>query len=397
MPRRRVAVLFERLGPYHVARLRACAPYFEPVGVGFYGRDSTYAWGPVDDFGGFERKTVFPTQVTDARLVMDGVLATLGAIRPDVVAIPGWSHPGSLAGMQWCVRSGVPFVLMADSFEAASRGKPVRRWVKTRIVNLAEATLVAGIVHREYLATLGMPQDRIFTGYDVVDNQHFARRAGAVDPGGLRGPYLLAVARLIPQKNLGFLLDAYALYASVDSAATLPLVIVGDGPERAMLEARIRSLSLEPLVSMPGFRQYDELPAIYAGARAFILPSVSETWGLAVNEAMAAGLPVLVSASCGCATDLVQEGVNGFTFDPRDQEGLARRLGELSRSESLAASMGAAGRDMIEAWSPDLFGRSLSSAVEAALRAPRSRPGLLERLTLDALIQFTRMSGRQHS
>lgn len=292
---------------------------------------------------------------------------------------------------------GVPFVLMADSFEAASRGKPVRRWVKTRIVNLAEATLVAGIVHREYLATLGMPQDRIFTGYDVVDNQHFARRAGAVDPGGLRGPYLLAVARLIPQKNLGFLLDAYALYASVDSAATLPLVIVGDGPERAMLEARIRSLSLEPLVSMPGFRQYDELPAIYAGARAFILPSVSETWGLAVNEAMAAGLPVLVSASCGCATDLVQEGVNGFTFDPRDQEGLARRLGELSRSESLAASMGAAGRDMIEAWSPDLFGRSLSSAVEAALRAPRSRPGLLERLTLDALIQFTRMSGRQHS
>ena len=86
--------------------------------------------------------------------------------------------------------------------------------------------------------------------------------------------------------------------------------------------------------------------------------------------------------------------MNGFTFDPRDQQGLARLLGELARDEMLAARMGAAGRDMIAAWSPDLFGRNLSAAVEVALSAPRRSPGLLERLTLDVLIQMKQMSGR---
>ena len=395
MPRRRVAVLFERLGPYHVARLRACGSYFDPIAVEFYGRDSTYAWDPVAGAEGFARLTVLPVQVADVRGVIGGVSATLDSIGPDAVGVPGWSHPGALAAMQWCARSGVPFVLMADSFEAAGRGKAVRRWIKRRVVKMAGAALVAGTVHQRFIATLGLQKELTFTGYDVVDNRHFARRTVAEDPGRSADPYLLTVSRFIPEKNLGFLLEAYAEFVSAMPESRLPLVIVGDGPERSMLEARIRSLAMERVVRLPGFRQYDDLPSIYAGARAFILPSVFEPWGLVVNEAMAAGLPVLVSTSCGCAADLVREGINGFTFDPRDQHGLARLLGELARDELLAARMGAAGRDMIAAWSPDLFGRNLAAAVEAALRTPRRSPGLVERLTLDALIRAKKMSGRQ--
>ena len=397
MSRRRVAVLFERLGPYHVARLQACGSHFEPIAVEFYGRDSTYAWDPVGGAKGLARHTVLPVQVTDVRGVIEGVSATLDSIGPEVVAIPGWSHPGALAAMQWCARSAVPFVLMADSFEPAGRGKAVRRWVKKRIVKMAGAALVAGTVHRAFIATLGMREAHIFTGYDVVDNQHFARRAGVVDLEWAWGPYLLAVARLVPEKNIGFLLEAYARYASANPKGPLPLVIVGDGPERSMLEARIRSLSLERLVRLPGFRQYNSLPAIYSGARAFILPSAFEPWGLVVNEAMAAGLPVLVSNRCGCAPNLVRDGVNGFTFDPHDQQGLARLLGELARDELLAARMGTAGSEMIATWSPDLFGRSLLAAAEAALSAPRRGHGIVERLTLDALIQAAKLSGRRHS
>ena len=396
MSPRRVAVLFERLGPYHIARLQACASYFEPIAVEFYGRDSTYAWDEVGGAKGLDRHTVIPVQVTDVRGVIEGVEATVESIRPDIVAVPGWSHPGALAAMQWCGRSGVPFVLMADSFEMGKRSKAVRRFVKRRLVKMAGAALVAGAVHRAFIASLGMQEDRIFTGYDVVDNRHFARRTVDIGPAEPTDPYFLTVSRFVPEKNLGFLLEAYAEYALVNPESLLPLVIVGDGPERAMLKNRIRSLSLERLVRLPGFRQYDDLPSIYAGARAFILPSTSEPWGLVVNEAMAAGLPVLVSNSCGCAVDLVSGGVNGFTFDPRDKQGLAHLMTKLSRSESLAASMGEAGRTMIEAWSPDLFGRSLSSAVEAALNSPRIRPGLLERLTLGALVQAAKMSGRRH-
>ena len=395
MSRRRVAVLFERLGPYHMARLQACGSYFEPVALEFYGRDTTYAWDPVGSAEGFPRLTVLPEQVADVRGVIEGVPAALESIGPDVVAVPGWSHPGALAAIQWCARSAVPFVLMADSFETAGRGKPVRRWVKRRIVGMAGAALVAGTVHQRFIATLGLQNELIFAGYDVIDNRHFARRTVAADPGWSAEPYLLTVSRFIPEKNLGFLLDAYALYASVNPESRLPLIIVGDGVERAMLEARIRALSLGHLVHLPGFRQYDDLPTIYAGARAFILPSVFEPWGLVVNEAMAAGLPVLVSRACGCAADLVREGVNGFTFGPRDPQELARLLGVLARDQQMASRMGAAGRDMIAAWSPDLFGRNLSAAVEVALRSPRRSPGFLERLTLDALIHVTKVSWRR--
>ena len=201
MPRRKVAVLFERLGPYHVARLQACGSYFEPVAVEFYGRDSTYAWDPVGGANGFARLTVLPVQVPDVRGVIDGVSAALDSISPEVVAVPGWSHPGALAAIRWCARSAVPFVLMADSFETERRGKAVRRWVKRRVVKMAGAALVAGTVHRGFIATLGMKENQIFTGYDVVDNRHFARRTVGEDPGGSAEPYFLDGLQVHPREE----------------------------------------------------------------------------------------------------------------------------------------------------------------------------------------------------
>ena len=77
---------------------------------------------------------------------------------------------------------------------------------------------------------------------------------------------------------------------------------------------------------MPGFKQYDELPIYYGLAGAFIHASTTEQWGLVVNEAMAAGLPVIVSERCGCAPDLVENGRNGFTFDPYDVDALTHLM-----------------------------------------------------------------------
>ena len=100
-------------------------------------------------------------------------------------------------------------------------------------------------------------------------------------------------------------------------------MILGDGHLRPQLTRRVEQLGIAEDVLLPGFKQYDELPAWYGLAGAFVLASTTEQWGLVVNEAMASGLPVLVSERCGCAPDLVEDGVNGFTFDPYDVEGLA--------------------------------------------------------------------------
>jgi len=133
--------------------------------------------------------------------------------------------------------------------------------------------------------------------------------------------------------------------------------------------------------------QYDALPAYYGLAGAFVHASTTEQWGLVVNEAMASGLPVIVPKRCGCVPDLVQDGVNGFSFDPYDVEALA---GLMQRVAALAGdrreAIGEAGRRIIADWGPERFADGLMQAVEVARRRPPSRASWLDRSLLWALV-----------
>ena len=125
-------------------------------------------------------------------------------------------------------------------------------------------------------------------------------------------------------------------------------MLLGDGPLKSDLCRLISDLGLQHSVLLPGFKQYPELPAYYGLASAFVHASTTEQWGLVVNEAMASGLPVLVSNRCGCAADLVQEGVNGFTFDPFNVEQLAQLMFQISAFQPFRLSaFGSASREII--------------------------------------------------
>lgn len=150
-------------------------------------------------------------------------------------------------------------------------------------------------------------------------------------------------------------------------------MILGDGELRPELEAQRAALRLEDDVLLPGFKQYDELPSWYGAAGCFVHASTSEQWGLVVNEAMASGLPVLVSDRCGCAVDLVQEGRNGFCFDPLDAQKLAGLLDRMSRASTDRVAMGEASRVLISPWGPERFAQGLKIAVERAASAGQRR------------------------
>jgi glycosyltransferase involved in cell wall biosynthesis len=162
--------------------------------------------------------------------------------------------------------------------------------------------------------------------------------------------------------------------------------LLGDGHLRETLNSQLSTLNLHDHVLLPGFKQYDELPAYYALASAFIHASTVEQWGLVVNEAMASGLPVLVSNRCGCAQDLVQEGVNGFTFDPRDIEQLANLILRVSDLRFPISDFGTASQRIIAAWGPERFANGLRDAVATAQKNPRSRTGVFDRLLLRLLL-----------
>ncbi len=149
----------------------------------------------------------------------------------------------------------------------------------------------------------------------------------------------MASCRFVPKKNLDVLLEAFAAYCEA-SRSPWELVLCGDGPMKEGLEAMTRELGISDHVRMPGFVQYEDLPSYYGLAQAFVHASHREQWGLVVNEAMAAGLPVLVSERCGCVPELVQQGVNGFTFPPSDAAALKRLLLRFSDGSLDPAALG---------------------------------------------------------
>jgi glycosyltransferase involved in cell wall biosynthesis len=320
--------------------------------------------------------------------------AKLDQVAPDVVFTPGWSMLESLLAIEWCVLNSIPLVIMSESTRDDAIRSSAREHAKRRVVALASAALVGGRPQADYLAELGLPRERIFLGYDAVDNDHFAggaeaaRAAKAAPPGigpAWHGRTFLASARFVPKKNLPRLVEAFHRYRQAAGAAAWPLVLLGDGPMRAELERRRAALGLKASLAMPGFRPYAELPLYYGAAGAFVLASTTEQWGLVVNEAMASGLPVLVSDRCGCAPDLVETGRNGYTFDPHDADALARLMLEVASDACDRAAMGAASRAIVARWGPDRFAAGFEAAARAALAAPERRASVADRMLLRAL------------
>jgi len=265
-------------------------------------------------------------------------------------------------------------VVCSDS----TREDEPRVWWKERLkrelVKLFSAGLVAGTRSADYLASLGLGRDRLFTAWDVVDNAYFAKEAQRIrDAAPAAEPYFLTVARFVPKKNLAGLLRAYAQYVTTAGETAWPLVLSGDGELRAQLGEQVEMEGLAQCVRFAGFVQYGQLPELYAGAGAFILPSLSDQWGLVVNEAMASGLPVLVSERCGCVPDLLMAGENGLVFSPIDTAGMSAAL---SRAANLSAGqreqMGKRSQEVVSHFGLDAFAGGLWRAAEKAITAPKA-------------------------
>jgi glycosyltransferase involved in cell wall biosynthesis len=390
----RVAVLFQRFGPYHHARLNAAGKLMSVWGVEACAMETTYAWSKVDGAAAFTRITLTDRDSGDRswkRELQQKMWRTLDEIKPEAVAVNGWAATDAVSALEWCIKNNVSVVVMSESTAWDEPRIFWKEWIKSRLVKMCAAGLSGGTPHADYLAQLGLPRDRIFKGYDIVDNDYFAAGAARAKSReqetrrqlGLPEKYFLASARFVGKKNLPRLIRAYARYrALAEKPEIWKLVLLGDGPLRETLNSQLSTLNLCDHVLLPGFKQYDELPAYFGLAGAFVHASMTEQWGLVVNEAMASGLPVLVSNRCGCAADLVQEGVNGFTFDPCDSEQLANLMLKISAFNFPLSDFGSESRRIISAWAPEQFANGLRDAVAVALKNPRPRAGLPDRCLL---------------
>jgi 1,2-diacylglycerol 3-alpha-glucosyltransferase len=376
-----IVVIFISIGNYHVARLEAAHKLCERLNWQLTAIQVTddqleHPWGNPTDQISFSLKTLLPvaskqydTRQDTFSSVADAALEQyLGRLKPDIVFLPGWYYSVARAGLRWCQKFNALPIVMSDTQENDAPRVWWRELYKSWKLKQYRAALVAGKPHKRYLVKLGMLPDAVFHGYDVVGNDYFHPSKIRVTSNPLTKPFFLSISRFVSKKNLPFLLSSYAIYRKNSDVQPWNLVLCGDGELRPQVEQQVVDLELEHCVHLPGFLHQEELLPYFAHASCFIHASIYEQWGLVVNEAMAAGLPVLVSRHCGCFEDLVIEGINGFGFDPENMQELTDLMIKISSTEINSKEMGQAALQHIQQFSPDYFAQGLLQAVEYALK-----------------------------
>jgi glycosyltransferase involved in cell wall biosynthesis len=376
-----LVLLFTNYGPYHIARLKATQILcqnrnWQIIPIELAITEQAYGWhrDELQEYI-YTLSQDKPLEHQSSWFLIYKLWQALNHFQPQAIAIAGYDPLPMLFALIWGRLHQRPCILMSDSKadriyfyreENKIRNRsPLKEHFKRYLVNQYAAALVAGSPHSRYLKGLGFKKN-IFYGYDVVDNSIFQSNDFTSLPKPLAEPFFLVVARFLPCKNLIRTVNAYAHYLS---SCDLPwrLVLCGSGLQKEKILSEIKRLGIKSHVIMTGNLKQKDLLCYYRHASAFILPSLQDSWGLVVNEAMAAGLPVLVSNRCGCFEDLVREGVNGFGFDPENQDQLTELMLKMSSGEVDLEAMGQASLDHIQKYSPDYFAQGLQQAVEFAI------------------------------
>lgn len=299
----------------------------------------------------------------------------VGAIRSggyDAVVVNGWGTKMALQALWACRRYGIPCVVRGEANGLRERGI-LKRLAHRLLFRQYAAFLAIGRQNRVYYESLGVWSARMFDTPYCVDNEKFARDAAQVrahhTQADLRTTFGLAPnaptfvfsGKFVEKKHP---LDAvHALRRLCESGVDAQLLMVGDGPLRGTLESAAQGLP----VAFPGFLNQSRIATAYAAADCLVLPSdAGETWGLVVNEAMACGLPAIVSDQVGCAVDLVRRGETGDVFACRNIAEMASQMAACANASDRWASRGNSASALVTQT------HSFERVVEGALAALRA-------------------------
>jgi glycosyltransferase involved in cell wall biosynthesis len=305
-------------------------------------------------------------------LLNGGVTRALESCLPDAILCGGYNYLASWQALWWARTHSAPFFLWSESNSQDSRsGHPLLELLKTEFLRQCTGYVVPGQAALEYLRSRGIREERIFTAVNAVDNDRFAGGAECARGHatqlridlGLPERFFLFTGRLVREKGVFELLAAYAKLESA-LRQQLGLVFVGDGTAREALEREASSVA-PGTIKFAGFAHREQLASYYALADALILPTYTDTWGLVVNEAMACGLPIILSRAAGCGADLVTEGENGRIVPPKDVEALVSAMNSFASRPDLCVIMGAHSRKRILDYSPQRWCAGIVRMMES--------------------------------
>ena len=271
------------------------------------------------------------------------------------------------------MRKGVPLVMC---YERTNHTERNAQWIRTKyrsfVMRWIDAMCCNGSLCADYSASLGMAPDRMTLGHMVADNAALAQQASSTAESGMASPSIensgvsfLYMGRMLKLKGLYELLDAWARFVQEDRTGA-KLVLVGDGPELSDLKKQVSSRSIAK-VQFAGRVPYNEVPSCYAAADCFLIPTLEDNWSLVVPEAMACGKPIICSKYNGCYPELIQEGENGWVFDPLNQDEFVATLHSAARSQNRFTDMGDRSREIVSRFTPATAAQSIYDACQIAM------------------------------
>ena len=317
----------------------------------------------------------------------NAVGVALDRIRPDVVIAGALAFPSGAGAIRWAIRTNGKVVIMDNARVCDVPRNPLVNWVKRALYREAEGVLLPAPSHVNDYKFWDLPEESMFFGLNAVDNGHFSTKSQEIRSRApsnrsrlnLPDSYILGVGRQIKQKNWRGLLECWTKFKACNPLSKLELVLVGNGPEREDLLACVGSNNSE--IHFRDFVSQEEMVAYYALAEAMVLPSMGETWGLVVNEAMACGLPVIVSKQCGCALTLVRDGVNGWLVDAGSLDSIVTALTSMAQKKRTdLVEMGRQSAALIENWGLRRFCDGAYGAAVHASGSVRQRRSPLARV-----------------
>lgn len=362
--------------------IHAIEPTPEQQGVGF-GRAFTWDIPLTEGYHSITVRPARPGERIDSShflgLDVPEIGEALARTKPDVVLITGWYSITLVRALATCRRLGIPVLYRGDShLLSGPRGWRRALWTLKTWLLLREfkGFLSPGTRVTEYLRWFGAPSYRIFDVPHGIDNEMFATSAAHHQSPAARAEARrlwgidadafvpLFVGKLVPSKRP---LNVIRAVARLKDASRATLVIVGSGPLEADCRAEASRLGVD--IRQIGFLNQTELGRAYAIADCLTLPSdFPETWGLVVNEALATGLPVIVSDAVGCAPDLIEYGVTGYTYPLDNVDALANRLQSMWLRKLEGHRWSQACRAKIAGYSYDHMTAGLVRACRSVLR-----------------------------
>ncbi|EJW11542.1 Glycosyltransferase [Rhodovulum sp. PH10] len=307
--------------------------------------------------------------------------------RFDAVLVHGHAYAADHIAISAAKASGAAVFTRGEThLDLTRRGaKAVARNAALKgLYRFCDAFLAIGSANRDFYRAMGAPDERIFLVPYTVDNARFVARSslsgderrairselGVADDTTI----VLYLSKLQRRKHPDAVLRAAQRLER--EGVALALVLGGTGE----MESELRAAAAQGgprQVEFTGFLNQSRMPKVLGAADVFVLPSEEEPWGLIVNEAMCAGLPVIVGEKLGCVRDLVRPGVNGFTVPAGDADAIAQALRPLLTDPEKRAAMGRMSREIIGRWSYEECRQGILAAlkyVNAKRMAPRSGP-----------------------